>query len=356
MEKVICLIDGLSSGGAQRQLVGLSILLNQSGRDVKFVWYHSTSFYKEILLNNGVELKQILGKSKIIKLLKVAKDIIQEKPDAVIAYIDGPTMLTCMLRALGFKFRLIVSERNTTQVENRHTRCKFWLYKFSDWIIPNSYSQGAYIQSHYPQYCNKTRVITNFVDTNYFCPICDYVPNALTKIVAVGRVNKQKNLKCFIRALSILKTKQYKFIVNWYGNHEADPILYSECLDLIKKLNIADNFFFHEPTTNILDIYRDSDVLCLPSIYEGFPNVVCEAMSCGLPILCSNVCDNPNIVQHGINGLLFDPNNIEDMSNRISDFLSYSTEKKKEMANESRRIAMNMFSKESFLEKYLELL
>lgn len=53
------------------------------------------------------------------------------------------------------------------------------------------------------------------------------------------------------------------------------------------------------PNQSIEVEYRKADVFCLPSLYEGYPNVVAEAMSCGLPILCSNVCENPYIVEEG---------------------------------------------------------
>ena len=52
------------------------------------------------------------------------------------------------------------------------------------------------------------------------------------------------------------------------------------------------------------------DAFCLPSFKEGYPNVIVEAMSCELPVLCSKICENPVIVEDNINGFLFDPHNI----------------------------------------------
>ena len=89
-------------------------------------------------------------------------------------------------------------------------------------------------------------------------------------------------------------------------------------------------FVFHSPSSSIQDEYCRADVFCLPSLYEGFPNVLCEAMSCGKPVLSSRVCDNPNIVKEGENGLLFDPNNTDDIAETVERFIDLSSEKNDE--------------------------
>ena len=116
------------------------------------------------------------------------------------------------------------------------------------------------------------------------------------------------------------------------------------------------NFVFHAPISNIQEEYRKADVFCLPSLYEGFPNVLCEAMSCGKPVLCSRVYDNPNIVHEGENGLLFDPLNVDDMAATIERYLDLPQEQKDKMGRKSREIAVEMFSGESFIQKYVAIL
>ena len=103
----------------------------------------------------------------------------------------------------------------------------------------------------------------------------------------------------------------------------------------------------------MLEHYQRSTVLILPSFFEGVPNVVCEAMSCGLPILISNVGDHSNLVEEGLNGYLFDPYSISDMANSLLMFCSLSHSDRIKMSKESRRKAKNLFNQHIFIEKYL---
>ena len=95
-------------------------------------------------------------------------------------------------------------------------------------------------------------------------------------------------------------------------------------------------FFLNPATNKILDHYQISSALILPSIYEGFPNVVCEALACGLPVLISDVCDNHLFVDRN-NGYLFDPNDPTDIANKIISFIKLESNKKNEMSINSRK-------------------
>lgn len=84
--------------------------------------------------------------------------------------------------------------------------------------------------------------------------------------------------------------------------------------------------------------------------------MLCEAMSCGVPVICSNVCDNPNIVEEGSNGFLFNPLDIDDMTQAIEKLLSISNEEYRNISQNNRRKALAMFSKEIFINKYVTLI
>ena len=121
-------------------------------------------------------------------------------------------------------------------------------------------------------------------------------------------------------------------------------------------LDIAGYLILHEANRKIEDEYRKSDVFCLPSLYEGYPNVVAEAMSCELPIICSNVYENPYIVEDGVNGFLFDPENVDDMVRAIQKVASISKEERRKMGVLNRQLCLKRNTEEEFLKSYIKLI
>ncbi len=356
MKKILCLIDGLNSGGAQRQLVGLANLLQKRGYTVLFVWYHNTDFYKQFLDENKISYRQLAPKGKFSKFWLVSKEIYRFNPDVVIAYIDGPTMISCFLKGLGLKYKLIVSERNTTQLINKHVRLKFWLYRIADYIVPNSYSQASFISNNFHVLENKVKIITNFVDTNSFCPSPLKSKHEKVYIMCAGRLYKQKNILRFAEAISKVRERGFSFEVHWFGSSDRKGDYEQKCKELVSDLNLNDVFYFEGSIKNIKTAYQEADVFCLPSIYEGFPNVICEAMSSGLPILASNVCDNGRLVEDGINGFLFNPLDLDSIVDAIKRFLILSVNERLAMGKKNREKALELFSEARFLEKYEELI
>lgn len=124
---------------------------------------------------------------------------------------------------------------------------------------------------------------------------------------------------------------------------------------LINLYSLDDVFILNPATQDILDKYQRSSAFILPSLYEGFPNVVCEAIACGLPVLVSDVCDN-NIFVDQSNGYLFDPNDPLDIANKIISFYQLENKKKILMSINSRKKAELIFSKEKYINSHLKII
>ena len=354
--KILCLIEALGSGGAERQLSGLAALLKGDGNDVTVATYFPKDFYKPVLDEAVVEYLYLpKAQSHFNRLPVLAKTIKSFHPDVVIAYSPSAAEIACILKKLGFRFKLIVSERNTTQVFNRNEKIKFFCYQWADWVVPNSYSQAAFIKKHYPQYEPKVKVITNFVDTDFFSPYEERTfGSQVCRMACVSRLATQKNVLGFLDVVKRLKEEKVPIQIDWYGSTNTD--YGQQCIVKAHDLGLDDTICFKGETNDIRSVYCQYDVMCLPSFYEGFPNVICEAMSCGTPILCGNVCDNGYIVSEGLNGLLFDPKNVDDMTKKIKDFVLMSEEQRKSISEYNRQKALELFSVDSFLRKYKELL
>lgn len=146
------------------------------------------------------------------------------------------------------------------------------------------------------------------------------------KVIAVGRYVHQKGFDMLISAWQNVSEKHPDWILNIYG--EGD--LKENYQQQITQLGLSESCFLKEPVKNIFDKYAESSIFLLSSRYEGFGMVIIEAMSCGLPVVSfSCPCGPKDIISDGDNGLLVEPNNILQFSNKIN----YLIENEKFRAN-----------------------
>jgi len=357
MKKILLFTDILGSGGAQRQLVTLAFLLKQRGYDVFLLDYWNSDFYDDKLTKGGISFKHnhTVGKINIIRMF--VHEVKRYRPDAVISYMENPSLIACVGKILcRSHFHLIVSERNTTQTDDFRTRLRMHFFRLANYVVPNSFSQTNFIRQHYPFLRSKLYTITNCVDTDYFSPKeFDYSQNVIPRILVVARVVEQKNVLRFIEAVGKLHKKGYEFTVDWFG--DPHPLEYFElCKSKLIEWRIDTIFKFYPATKNIVEEYRKTDIFVLPSIYEGFPNVLCEAMSCGLPVLAGKVCDNSIIVPNEECGLLFDPFNVDDIFDKLEYMLLMNENQLIEMGRTGRFHIVHNFSIDDFVKKYVKLI
>ena len=118
------------------------------------------------------------------------------------------------------------------------------------------------------------------------------------------------------------------------------------------KESLKNKLFFVQYTDKIEDFYKMADILILPSINEGMPNVVLEAMSSGLPCLVNKVSGAEDIVKSE-NGILFDTNRPETFLDALFSLKDQS--KRVEMGKRARESTVRDFSLESVAKKYIDL-
>lgn len=355
--KINLFIDCLGAGGAQRQLVGLAIMLKEYGHDVKVSTYYDDDFYKRQLDDAGVLNELIPGAANTKKrILAVRSYFKRERPDWVIAYQETPSLVACAARVLGCKYKLIVSERNTTQVVGMNERVRFLLYHWADAIVPNSFAQERWLSKHHPWMKKKLTTISNFVDLQQFTPDEDHQRHDVPYIMVAASVWASKNTLGLIEAAHILKEEGTPCLFRWFGKVDKWQNYYDECQQLIVKYGLQDSFELLPKSNEIYKKYQEADYFCLPSFYEGTPNVLCEAISCGLPVMVSDVCDNALYAQKDKNAVLFNPNNPNDIAVKIKMMLGQSDEEYQKCKKMSRKIAEDKLSSETFVTNYINIL
>lgn len=357
MKKIICLIESLGSGGAERQLTGLAVYLKEKNYDVEVWTYYPDDFYLPTLRKAGVTYRYLPeAQNSRKRLFVLQRELKKTNPHTVISYMGNANIIACMIKMLGAKFKLIVSDRAVDQLSNLKVRIKFFLYRFSTFIVPNSQSQEKLIKENFKSLKNKVVCITNAIDTDTFIPIGkEYSPSEVLKIITVGRIVPQKNVIRYISAIKRVIDLGYQVKVDWFGQAKIKDY-YEQCVEEIKKNNLEEHFIFNEPTSDVITQYQNHDLFCLPSVLEGFPNVLCEAMSCGMPVICSDVCDNPYIVTDSSRGFLFNPFEVDSIVDGIVEFIKLPLDSKKMMCENNRLVSLSLFSKDAFVNKYIKLI
>ncbi|MGL5253593.1 MAG: glycosyltransferase [Brevinema sp.] len=155
-----------------------------------------------------------------------------------------------------------------------------------------------------------------------------YIPNLLTfdpdscsstlednQLLFIGRFEDQKNPKLLIRAFK----KVIQFIPTVQLTMVGDGKLFNECKQLIKSLNLSQNIKLEGAQKDVAPYLQKASLLVLPSQYEGFPIVVTEAMSYGIPVLMSHLSYCELCYCDGV--VTFNKNSEQELSNTIINLL-----------------------------------
>lgn len=354
MIRIFLFTDDLKSGGAERQISYLAIGLKKAGCDVRLIqFYDHPVFYKNDLEPNDIHTETITeGKNGFKRAFVIKRLVKQWNPDMVVCYKPGTCIAGCLARMM-CKFNLVVSERNTTQKLTKSEKLRFALYRFADHIIPNSYSQAEFIKNHFPILMPKVKVITNMIDTGKFSPPLQRPNNEIPQVITTARIAPQKNVLIYLEAIAILKRRGIKAHFNWYGRIDGSKEYWEKIKDKIEDLKIQDFITFHGATPNPQYVYNKSDLFILPSLYEGFPNVLCEAMACELPAIATGVCDSPRILKD--KNWLISPHSPNEMAEKIEEMLNLSEKERIKIGKTNRGIIINLCSPQKFLESYVSL-
>ena len=359
---ILCFIDNLNAGGAQRQICYLASFLKKKNNQVTILTYHPGDFFLDELKKNKINYINLQNKNKLIRTIKIINFLRSSKYDVVITYLRTPSIISEIASIFGKKWKLIVSERNNYINDNYFNNLlRRFMHIFADHIIVNSNTGFKSIKKDSP-WLKKVSLIYNFTNLDYFKPKIFFLEKNVKKInfISVGKYSDQKNIINLIEAFKIVKKKapDINFNLEWFGdNFKSDQSnkYLNRVRSLINQYSLDDVFKLNPITQNILDKYQRSSALILHSLYEGFPNVVCEAIACGLPILVSDVCDNSFFVDYS-NGYLFNPNDPLDIANKIISFCQLENEKKYLMSINSRKKAELIFSKERYINSHLKII
>lgn len=364
--KLLLVIDSLGSGGAQNQLTLLAKGLAERGHQIEIFTYFEPDFFAYRIKDLPIVWHKEQKSDKIgLKLIRKLTKLYQQKQyDSVISFLDTPNFYAAIAKKLSsHKPQLIISYRSMTnfkKLSKQQIWLKKWVNKTADIITANSHHERKRWIGFSGQ-ADKWHTIYNAVDSDRFPPDeVAMLKDFQGKFLVVGSVGPAKNGLTVIEAARILKERGVRIEINWVGQRVMqieNRRDYIQRMDAaIEQAGINDQWKWIPPGNQIAQFYMNSKALILASDREGLPNVVCEALSCSLPCLVSDILDHPLLVKEGENGFLFPPDQAIVLANKLEEFLRLFPQELQAMKQSAQQHAQQLFNTESFLDQYQQLL
>jgi len=346
-KNIFHLIESLNMGGAQKIIYQLASADSKNGYDHSICSLLQSGPYEKVMRDEGIDLVVLNAKRRSIILfplfvydlfclLKRLVNIVKKKqidilhahlPDSsLIAIVIGWLTGTPVVLTIHNNFSL-PSKRKAPLRDAVRTFVTNTVFKRADYIITvgNDIQDSllkilgdkvtiktVYNGVDYLRYSNPEKL-----DSLRFRQSLNVDDDARV-IAMVGRLEKQKGHACLIDAAALLKGKYPDVVFLLVGDGE----LRDQLVEQAQRRKIIDNIVFLGNCDDVPAILGASDLFVLPSIYEGIPLVVLEAMAAGLPVIATDIAGTRELIESGVDGVLVATEDSEAIAHAIDDVLS----------------------------------
>jgi 1,2-diacylglycerol 3-alpha-glucosyltransferase len=323
-------------------------LLSNRGHKIIFIaakspTNHQDNYYKNIKIYRFFSV--LLPKSENMFYLsfpaiyQVKKILADEKIDIVHTMIPTPSAIISIRAAKQLRIPVVVHSHAqpeniflhlpkmlvSKRINDIFYKYLLWIYKQADYIVyPSEFARQLFIKFNIEV---ETAVISNGVDTDEYKKIDTEeffkkfnLPKDVKKILYVGRMHPEKSLDTLIDSVPFISNKipNIQVYIVGFGHMEEKLKKHAKSLGLEKKII----FFGKLSDEDKILAFNACDLFVLPSLAELEGMVVLEAMACGKPILIANAKDSASTFFVSENGLLFEPENPEDLARQAVKILS----------------------------------
>lgn len=351
--KKICIVTrALINGGAERVIAQLANYFVKNGIDCSVITIDVAAVAYE--LDTRIDVVAIGKKAdnkvkdRFSRYAEVRKKIIQYKPDVVLSMPEDIGIYV-ILALIGSKIPVYVSERNNPWVmpDVKITRLlRSIAYPFAEGIIFQTDMAKSFFSKNIQK---KGVVLPNPVD---IARIPEPHKGKRQKVlVAVGRLERQKNFPMLIKAFSKFyrKEKNFKLVIYGEGRERTNLEI------LIKELGLDGVVLLPGRNKDVLNVINDASAFILSSDYEGMPNALIEAMCMGMPVISTD-CPSGGpreLIENQKNGILIPVGDEDALVDALYSIIDSNMAEK--MSNNSSKLRHSLTSVRIFenWEKYL---
>lgn len=295
-------LPSLRGGGAERVMVTLANGFAANGHRVDLVLARAEGPYLSEVADNVRVVD--LGKKRVLaSLFPLARYLRRERPDAMLSALNHANIIAILARKLSrVKTRLVVSERNslTAQRDGFKSRVVMslmrWLYPSADMVVAVSQAMAKELITELGLPTEKVTSIPNPVDIAAIQQKAEERPTHEwlaaghpPLLLAVGRLEAQKDYPTLLAAFSELRTRQDARLVI-LGEGSQRSALEQD----IVRLGLSDDVELAGFTENPFAWMKACDLFVMSSRHEGFPNVLVQAMACGAKVVSTDCPTGPD--------------------------------------------------------------
>jgi glycosyltransferase involved in cell wall biosynthesis len=368
--KIIHIITGLEDGGAQSMLLKVLSSMDREKFDcqvLSLVPYNDKDRIPKKLKQLGIKTETLnfTKSSKDFKaLLRLMKIVFVEKPDIVQSWMYHSNFITSFLKPIPPFPKLIWNIRSDTYAFPGATKFDYIIgrmLKYISYIIPSStiYVSNSSYKNYIEKYgycANSAKVIQNGFDLKKFKPLGDGKDSVREElgissnsklILFPARFSPVKDFPLFFKAATIFLEKfpdTHFIMVGTAVNPDNIE------LKLMIPNNKENHFHFLGIRDDMDKIYNSSDIVTITSKFEGFPNVIGEAMACGRPCVSTDVGECKEII--GNTGITVKYGYPELIANGWIELFSLSQFDRIELGQKATKRIYNKYSIEASVEKY----
>lgn len=305
-------ISSLNKGGSERVLVNLAEYFYSKGYEVTIVTQYKTE--NEYEISGGIRrifseiTQEEMGRGRISNFLKRFFKLRgiwkRERPDLILSFIGKNNMMAIMTSRF-LHIPTVVSVRGEPAEEYYSPALRIAaniLFRLADGIVLPVEKSAEFFPKSVRK---KTVCLKNSLSPAFIRKV--YEGEREKQIVAVGRIDANKNHEMIIRAFAGLAEKYPDYCLTIYGEGELRQSL----LQMAEDMGLKDRIFLPGSIANVADAIYKASFFVLSSYSEGMPNTLIEAMALGIPSISTDCpCGGPaELIVNGENGYLIEVGN-----------------------------------------------
>ncbi|PZS07203.1 MAG: glycosyltransferase family 4 protein [Chloroflexi bacterium] len=333
--RLTLVISGLSSGGAERVLSTMAnywaardwiiTVLTWEGQGKRpFYPLDPRVIYRPLGLEvaSTNSLHALLNNARRVVALRRAIEI--TAPQVVISFGDS-TNVVSVAAVTGLGVPLIVSER----VDPRAGGAPRVWDRLRRWTYPHASRVVVQTQDVLPCFSarvrRRSRIIPNPVSVPPNpCSCAGRVEGSEPTVLSMGRLVPQKGFDMLLDAFAQVALRNPNWKLDIWGEGPSRSALEARA----RALGLEDRVHLCGRTQQPFDVMRRASLFVLSSRFEGFPNVLCEAMACGLPAVSFDCMSGPrDIIRHGVNGILVPPGDVTGLATVLDRLMTDAKER-----------------------------